>query len=94
MDNIHDFEIMNESNEDKVQYTLYNKGQPRLRMEEYDGRLYVQQLVVGPITVDEFKTLAHGLIEFLLITEGAVSEHQKRKTNTTKKGSRGKSRRT
>ena len=85
MDNIHDYAIVDESTDDKLQYTIYCKGLARARIEEYNGRLWVQQMMIGPTSVDEFKTFAHGLIEFLLVLEGAVNEHQNRKTGEKKK---------
>lgn len=79
MDNVQDFEIKDESSDGKIQYTLYCKGLARTRLEEYNGRLFVQQIMIGPIPVDDFMVFAHGLTEFLLLVEGVTNDYKRKK---------------
>ena len=92
MDDINDFEIKNESTENVVRYTLYCKGIARARLESWRGVLYVHQMMIGPVTVEEFQVFAHGLTEFLLVVE-EVEHAYKNKTPTPTREKRRRKRR-
>lgn len=93
MDNVQDFEIKDETSDGRLQYTLYCKGLARARLEEWQGRLYAQQMMLGPISVEEFMVYVHGVTELLLLAEGVADDYKRKKAERKKAaGEEGKAR--